>query len=340
MVWNRFRVTEWQMVSPIVGILMGLMGMVWLSCQKPGSQEPRLDPHPPEIRIVYPPDGATLTDTDTIRVEASDDEEIERVEIFIDGEKVAEQSHPPFQYTWYVGYWADDQTHTIQATAYDPDGNQASSDPIRVTIPASAALQPRIFAPQNDALFKNPTEILLRWSSLPDAIQYEVQVDRTDAFANPQEFTTNTYEFSFTNIQEGLFYWRVRGKNSLGRQSQWSAVYRFEIRFVVTARFSDIEQKVFARSCALSNCHTGDFPAQGLDLTPGQAYQNLVNVPSFEVPSWMLVEPNRSDRSYLITKLAGGDSLKGGLMPLNGAPLRQEVIDSIRAWIDRGALDN
>ena len=338
--WNRLRIPSWSGVIHIGTLLMGGLGMFWLSCQKPGSPEPRLDPHPPQVRIVYPLDGATLTQTDTIRVEASDDESVERVEIFIDGIKVIERSHPPFQYIWHVGYWADGQAHAIRATAYDPDGNQATTDPVRVTIPVSAALQPRIFSPKNDAIFKNPTEILLRWSSLPDAVQYDVQVDRTDVFEEPQEFSTTTFEFSFTNIQEGRFYWRVRGRNALGRESQWSAVYRFEIRFVVTAQFSDIEQKVFAKSCALSNCHTGDFPAQGLDLTPGQAYQNLVNVPSFAVPSWMLVEPNRSDRSYLITKIAGGDSLKGGLMPLNGPPLRQEVIDSIRAWIDRGALDN
>ncbi len=165
-------------------------------------------------------------------------------------------------------------------------------------------------------------------------------MDRSENFSNPQTFFPQSYRYTLTDIQEGRFYWRVRGKNHVGKYSEWSEVIGFSILFVVTARFSDIEEKVFARSCALANCHTGDFPAQGLNLSPGLAYQNLVNVPSFEVPSWMLVEPYRSDRSYLITKIEGGDSLKGGLMPLNGPRLHQEVIDSIRAWIDQGALDN
>ncbi len=321
----------------VINFWLGLW--IW-SCQKPEPPGAEKDPHPPEVRIIDPVDGAVWTQSDTIRIEASDDERIERVVLFIDGQIVMEFTHSPYAYLWHVGYWADDLTHELRATAYDTDNNESTSDPIRVTIPKRAAFRPRIFRPTPDTLFKNPGEIQFRWSSLPDVANYELQMDRSENFSNPQTFFPQSYRYTLTDIQEGRFYWRVRGKNHVGKYSEWSEVIGFSILFVVTARFSDIEEKVFARSCALANCHTGDFPAQGLNLSPGLAYQNLVNVPSFEVPSWMLVEPYRSDRSYLITKIEGGDSLKGGLMPLNGPRLHQEVIDSIRAWIDQGALDN
>ena len=53
-----------------------------------------------------------------------------------------------------------------------------------------------------------------------------------------------------------------------------------------------------------------------------------------------LVEPYASSRSYLITKLEGGDSLQGAQMPLSGEKLSQSVIDSIKKWIDIGAPNN
>ncbi|RMF61073.1 MAG: hypothetical protein D6746_06025 [Bacteroidetes bacterium] len=100
--------------------------------------------------------------------------------------------------------------------------------------------------------------------------------------------------------------------------------------------FADV-QNIFTASCALSGCHTGTFPPQGLNLSAGQAYGNLVGVPSQEDPSLNRVEPGDPDRSYLYLKITGAPGIRGGRMPLGRDPLPQAQIDLIRAWIEAGA---
>ncbi|MBR9977271.1 MAG: hypothetical protein KFH87_04210 [Bacteroidetes bacterium] len=104
----------------------------------------------------------------------------------------------------------------------------------------------------------------------------------------------------------------------------------------VAARFSEIEERVFATTCAIAGCHGGTNPASGLDLSPGQAYAQLVDVPSLNDPARMRVEPGSSAQSLLISLLRREAQ---PFMPPAG-PLDAAVIDSIATWIDAGAERN
>lgn len=103
------------------------------------------------------------------------------------------------------------------------------------------------------------------------------------------------------------------------------------------SKFSDIQQKVFSQSCALSNCHGSVNNQANLLLTEGNAYGNLVNVQSFLFPQFIRLLPDSSSKSLLIRILKGEVSPQ---MPLNRDPLDAAVIDSIAKWIDNGALNN
>ncbi|MCZ6852858.1 MAG: CHRD domain-containing protein, partial [Gammaproteobacteria bacterium] len=89
--------------------------------------------------------------------------------------------------------------------------------------------------------------------------------------------------------------------------------------------FSRVQEQVFTPSCALSGCHAGASPAQGMNLSEGQAYANIVNVPSNEFPSLNRVEPNDPDNSYLIQKIEGTAQV-GARMPLGAGPLPNDII--------------
>ena len=109
-----------------------------------------------------------------------------------------------------------------------------------------------------------------------------------------------------------------------------------EIETGLPANFSSIQNDVFSKSCATSGCHeTISIPP---DLSAGQAYNSIVNVMSFN-PTFLYVYPGRSDSSYIIKKLRGVN-IVGERMPLNDNPLFSADVDSIAAWIDRGALNN
>jgi hypothetical protein len=106
---------------------------------------------------------------------------------------------------------------------------------------------------------------------------------------------------------------------------------------VPVSKLSDIQQKVFSQSCALSNCHGSTNNQANLLLTEGNAFSNLVNVQSLLFPQFTRVLPDSSSKSLIIKILKGEVSPQ---MPLNRDPLDPAVIDSIAKWIDNGALNN
>lgn len=99
--------------------------------------------------------------------------------------------------------------------------------------------------------------------------------------------------------------------------------------------FDSEVQPIFSQSCALSGCHAGASPAQGMSLEPGAAYGSLVAVASAQVPSMIRVEPGDPAGSLLMNKL-GASPAFGQQMP-PGGELSQSEIDTIEAWIAAGA---
>lgn len=96
-------------------------------------------------------------------------------------------------------------------------------------------------------------------------------------------------------------------------------------------------QPIFTANCAFSGCHAGSAPQLDLDLSEGRAHAHIVNVPSVEVEGLMRVLPGDSANSYLFQKISQENPAVGSRMPLGGS-LSAAQIDTIRRWIDGGAL--
>ena len=111
---------------------------------------------------------------------------------------------------------------------------------------------------------------------------------------------------------------------------------------VSTPSLASHVQPILSTSCALSGCHAGASPQEGMNLSSGLMHSNTVNVPSNE-SSLDRIEPGQPDQSYLVHKIQGTQGTVGGSgvrMPFGGAPLSQANIDIIRAWVADGAQDN
>jgi len=108
--------------------------------------------------------------------------------------------------------------------------------------------------------------------------------------------------------------------------------------------FAGDVQPIFTNSCAFpGGCHAGVPPAAGMNLSAGQAYQNIVNVQSDDVASMDRITPGEPENSYLIHKIEGTQASvggSGGRMPLSGCCLTDAQIDTIRAWVEAGADNN
>ena len=90
-------------------------------------------------------------------------------------------------------------------------------------------------------------------------------------------------------------------------------------------------QPIFDTYCI--GCHSGPNPSAFLDLSLG--YADLVDVESFEVPSFDRVQPGEIARSYLFIKINCSNQLFGNRMPLNGNPLNLIQQALIRDWIQQ-----
>lgn len=110
-------------------------------------------------------------------------------------------------------------------------------------------------------------------------------------------------------------------------------------------RFSDLYTQIFASAGAghCANCHTGGgatLPAALNLSSAASAYATLVDVASIQRPTLARVASGNPAGSYLINKLEGVDIGNTNRMPLGGPFLDQTTIDSVKAWIAQGALNN
>ena len=110
-----------------------------------------------------------------------------------------------------------------------------------------------------------------------------------------------------------------------------------------TVSFAAQIQPIFTQNCAVSGCHDGASSAAGLNLEAGQAYGNLVEVASTQVPSLSRVAPGDPEKSYLFMKHSGASGIVGDRMPrTNPGFLDQnpDLLELERRWIAEGAFDN
>lgn len=96
-------------------------------------------------------------------------------------------------------------------------------------------------------------------------------------------------------------------------------------------------QPIFDARCATSGCHVAGH-SSGLDLTAGNSYGNLVNVPSTINPLAVRVEPYNPANSVLYHKIINSGAF-GGVMPPAGM-MGGDSVQIITDWISEGALFN
>ena len=112
-----------------------------------------------------------------------------------------------------------------------------------------------------------------------------------------------------------------------------------------TQSFASINLTILTPRCATSACHSGNPPANNVpvSLDEDRAYQELVGVPSTQLPSMELVKPGDPAASYLVAKLRNTHLLEGGSgdrMPINAEPLGEDELQALEDWITNGAAND
>lgn len=86
----------------------------------------------PEVTIMSPEDGQTVSGIKDIVATAIDDKGVNRVEFYIDGGLVNTDTASPYIYSWDTGVFEDDN-HSLMTRAYD-DASQFSSHSINIIV--------------------------------------------------------------------------------------------------------------------------------------------------------------------------------------------------------------
>jgi len=101
--------------------------------------------------------------------------------------------------------------------------------------------------------------------------------------------------------------------------------------------FAEI-QALFDRNCV--RCHSGATAPRNQDLSEGNAYQNIVEVPSRELPEMNRIQAGEPHNSYLFLKISDRHLESGGRgrrMPLGRPALLPDEVRLVRRWIVAGA---
>jgi hypothetical protein len=108
---------------------------------------------------------------------------------------------------------------------------------------------------------------------------------------------------------------------------------------VADPSFEHDVQPIFTKRCSIGGCHSLATAQAGLVLTPGVAYDALVDQPATLRPGAVRVSPFQSGESWLIHMVGPDASGRVGLprMPLASTPLTPNQIATLVNWIDQGA---
>jgi subtilisin family serine protease len=98
-----------------------------------GVSPPPPDTNPPSVKITYPSDGDTVSGAITVKVDASDDSGVSKVELYKNGVLFAVDSEAPYEFYWDTT--ADpDGVYVLAAKAYDLAGNCGESSNVSVNV--------------------------------------------------------------------------------------------------------------------------------------------------------------------------------------------------------------
>ena len=195
---------------------------------------------PPTVSFVQPTENQTVSGTkvDVIANITKGDSEVTKVEMIVDCGSPASQELTVG--TMVVGSYdstaCSDGVHKIIIKVTDANGNvvteeqtvvvsNGSGDP---TIPSAAG-------PPNGAtdICDNTPEV--SWSTVADAISYELYIDSDGSNGTPDYPPTADYDGTNTNFQvssslaDGTYFWKVRAKFS-GSNGDWSNDYYFTVK--------------------------------------------------------------------------------------------------------------
>jgi hypothetical protein len=161
------------------------------------------DNEKPEGLFIYPFSGQTLAGEVNIIIEASDNEEVSMVNIFIEGNLVTGISEEPYTYLWVTNELPDDIYYEIHAHILDDSNNQTTIGPIAVLIDNNDPIDTTpplgsIISPASGQTINGSVNISIEaYDSEDENPTATIKINQTilvDNLMPPHEYTWNTQD--------------------------------------------------------------------------------------------------------------------------------------------------
>jgi hypothetical protein len=198
-----------------------------------------------------------------------------------------------------------------------------------------------------------PTGTLSGTVALSAAVTDPIQIAKVDFKANGTVIGTATaspfsVQWNTTTVADGQISLTATATDADGNVGSSNASV---VTVANTAppppqvTLTQLQTQIFTPIC--SGCHSGvgtSLPGVQ-NLTAGNTFASVVNVPSIEQPALKRIAPNDPTNSYLIQKIEGAPGITGSQMPFGcggaGNPcLDQATINLVKTWVSQGALNN
>ena len=158
----------------------------------------------PTISITSPT-GGTVSGDVLVDIYYSDNKEVVRVELYVNGKKAIVDTQPPFAFSWDTSELSNGD-YTLIAYAFDAVGNQGTSAPVKVTVKNTVAdtTPPTIS-------ITSPTGGTVS-GDIPVNVNYSdnVSVVRTELYINSNKLAENTnsstrFTWDTTSVADGSY---------------------------------------------------------------------------------------------------------------------------------------
>ena len=137
------------------------------------------DTTPPTVTITSPQDGSTVYEIVTITCMSSDNEGVERVELWVNGVSTGvTDNSEPYSFNWNTTT-IEDGNYTIIIRSYDTSENTTDSEPVVLTIDNSLSVPQGV---NITSVTYTPTELTVQWEESIDAdfMNYKVLYSETE----------------------------------------------------------------------------------------------------------------------------------------------------------------
>jgi len=177
---------------------------------------------PPTVSVAAPAPGASVSGTVSVSAEASDNDAVARVELYVDGALVSTVTSAPYLYSWNTSSLTAG-AHTLAAKAYDRAGNLGESSTSAVTV-VNDALAPTVAlsVPGSDAALHGAVAVNASANDNTGVARLELYANGTLIYAGNQ--APLSYSWNTALVANGSYTLTARAYDATGNVGESAAL--------------------------------------------------------------------------------------------------------------------